>query len=435
MHKTLKKPLKGKKLLFLGGSEIMCDVVKTAKAMGLKTYSTDWYPPELSPTKLVVDKYFMISTADVDAVVKLIKQEKIDGVLTGFTDSSLPYYQQICEKAGLPFYASAKQIEVTSNKNKFKSLCRNFGVPVVEEYSLSHELKNEEVESIQFPVIVKPIDNSGGRGIRICHNKKELFDGYKKALTFSPSKKVLVERYMTSKEVTIFYLIIDGEVYLIAMGNRHTKNSKQGIIPLPVAYTFPSKHLPQYQKNIDLKAKKMFRSIGLKNGLVFIQSFVENGECVFYEMGYRLTGSLEYKILERLSGFNHMQMLVNFAITGNMIPEGLKFNPNPNFDTFACNITFLCKPGLIGKILGVEEVKKIPGVIDAVPSYKEGQVLPESVLGTLNQVVLRVFAYAKTKVELEEKMEVIHNTFDVFLPSGESMLMDKYNPKCLYDDL
>lgn len=427
--------LKGKKLLFLGGPAIMCDVVKAAQSMGIYTYTTDWYPPESSPTKLVADKYFMISSADVEAVVELIKKENIDGVITGFTDSALPHYYKICKKAGLPFYANDNQIEVTCDKNKFKKLCKQFDVPVVEELFLGAKLNKEIVNRIKFPVIAKPIDNSGGRGISICHNEMELIHGFDKALSFSPSKNVLLERFMKGKEVSIFYLMVDGEINLVAMGNRHTKNSKQGIIPLPVAYTFPSKYLSQYQKNIDPKVKEMFRSLGIKNGLIFIQSFIEDGECIFYEMGFRLTGSLEYKILEKVAGFNHMELLIHFAITGKMLPNGFTLKPKPNFDKYACNITFLCKPGVIKRIIGIDEIKKINGVIDAVPSYQEGQSVPESAIGTLKQVVLRVFAYAETKDKLKIIIEAIHNTFDVLSLNGVSMLMDKFETRSLYEEI
>ena len=79
---------------------------------------------EDSPGKKIADKSFMVSTTDVDAVVQLIKEEKVYGVLTGFIEFMLPYYQKVCEKAGIKCYATKEQIEITTNKSKFKQLCR-----------------------------------------------------------------------------------------------------------------------------------------------------------------------------------------------------------------------------------------------------------------------------------------------------------------------
>src|SRR5690606_10529410 len=110
--------------------------------------------------------------------------------------------------------------------------------------------------------------------------------GYKKALEYSKRKEVLIERYIKGKEVTIFYILQDGEAYLSGMGNRHIKHNQDHVIALPVAYTFPSSYLKNYIKNTDWKVKKMFQSLGMKNGMVFMQCLVENGECIVYDMGY-----------------------------------------------------------------------------------------------------------------------------------------------------
>ena len=132
----------------------------------------------------------MTSTADIDAMVKLIKDEKVDGILTGFTDSTLPHYAQICEAAGLPCYGTKEQVEILTNKRIYKKNCREFGVPVVEEYNIKeNDLDTEVVNNVKYPLLVKPADNSGGRGISICHNKEKLFHGYNKALSLSEKKK------------------------------------------------------------------------------------------------------------------------------------------------------------------------------------------------------------------------------------------------------
>ena len=121
--------LKGKRLLFLGGIRILCDAVKMAKAMGIYTIVTDYLPD--SPAKKIADASYMVSTTDVDAVVELCKREKVDGVFTAFIDSMLPYARQICDRLGLPFYASEEQIRLSLDKSFFKETCMKYGVPVV----------------------------------------------------------------------------------------------------------------------------------------------------------------------------------------------------------------------------------------------------------------------------------------------------------------
>lgn len=423
--------LKGKKLLILGGTALSCEIIKQAKKQGVYVLVTDYL--KNSPGKKIADKSFMVSTTDIEAVLRLIKEENVDGLLTGFIDSMLPYYQMICERAGIPCYATAEQIDITTNKIKFKELCRAFDVPVVEEYEIQYPFTIQDIKHINYPVLIKPVDNSGARGIHICESPKDLLNNYEKSLAFSPSKKVLIERYMTAKEATIFYVIQDGEICLSAMADRYVKNKQSGIIPLPVAYSFPSKHLKKYQETLNPKVIEMFKSIGMKNGMVFIQTFVENGNCVFYEMGYRLTGSLEYKITSKLNGINPMEMMINFALTGSMYEKSIKILINPNYDNCGFNITFLVKPGKIGDIIGIDKVASLQEVIDIVPAYNVGDVIPESAVGTLKQVVLRVFATTKTKEEMGKLINKIHDIIKVYTVDGDNMLLDVFDTEELFD--
>lgn len=416
--------LKGKRLLVLGGSRISCEIVKKAQEMGIYVMVTDWYPIEKSPAKQIADKAFMVSTADVDAVVKLIKDERVDGVFTGFTDSTLPYYARICEKAGMPCYGTEEQFQIFINKRKFKSLCKKYGVPTVEDYVINGSIENFDFDNVKYPVLVKPADNSGARGITICKNKEELIQAYNKAISFSESKEVLVEQYIDGKEVTVFWIFQDGDIYLTGMGNRHVKHKQGDLIPLPVAYTFPSIHLKKYQKEIEPRVKDMLQSLGVKNGMMFMQCLVDNDECIVYDIGYRLTGSLEYKLLEAVCGYNPLEMMIRFALTGKMADYSLKEKVTPYWDKYACNVTFLANPGIIGEIKGVDEIKKIPGVIDAVLAHVEGEEIPESARGTLKQIILRAFGIASSIEELKKLMNKIYSSLEVRSISGENMLLE-----------
>jgi biotin carboxylase len=416
--------LKGKKLLILGGIALSCEIVRHAKRMGIEVYVTDYLPD--SPAKKIADKSFMVSATDVDALAALIEKENIDGVITGFVDMLLPYYQQVCELTGKPCYATIEQIEILTNKDKFKQLCRQFNVPVVEEYKLDLPLTMSKIVDLSYPVLLKPTDNSGGKGIFICDSPDELMVNYEKSLAFSPGKHVLIERYMTAKEASVFYLFQDGEVFLTAMGERHVKHFQNGIIPLPVAYSFPSLHLREYQNTVQHRVVEMFKAIGMKNGMVFIQTFVENGKCIFYEIGYRLTGSLEYKLIAHACGFDPMDMMIRFALTGKMSNTDPSRLANPDFKSPHFNITLLARPGKIGKIQGIDEAKKIPGVLDVFCSYAVGDEIPTKALGTLAQVIIRVFGFSESRNDLANLMNLIQGSIKVYNQAGEYMLLPMF---------
>lgn len=417
--------LQGKRLLIMGGMQISCEIVRKAKAMGVYTIVADYYPLEKSPAKRIADKAIEVSVTDVDAVVDVIKEEAIDGVIVGFNDMLLPFYAEICQKAGLPCYGTKEQFETLIAKDQYKALCRQFGVPTIPEYDINDT-------DIKYPVLVKPVDSSGSRGITICHNREELEIAVETGRKASKTGKVLIERYMDGREVTVFWTFQDGNYYLSGLANRHVKhNQGDDIIPLPVGYTFPSVYLPKYRKEVEDNCKRMFQHLGIKDGMMFMQCKVEDGTCYVYDLGFRLTGSLEYKILERVCGYNPLEMMICFALTGQMGEESIEEKAIPEFKTPAFNVSCLCAPGTIKKITGVEEVKQMAEVEDAVLAHVPGETITEQMRGLLAQITVRVLGSVPTKDDLLPTMQRIDNTIHIIGENGKELLL----PGIEYSDI
>ena len=407
----------------MGGMRISCEIVRKAQEMGLYTIVADYYPVEKSPAKAIADKAIEVSVTDVEAVVEVIKEEQVDGVFVGFNDMLLPYYADICAKAGLPCYGTKEQFETLIAKDKYKALCRQFGVPTIPEYSIDDD-------DIHYPVLVKPVDSSGSRGITICHNRQELEEAVETGKQASKTGKVLIERYMDGREVTVFWTFQNGNYYLSALGNRHVKHN-QGIdvIPLPVGYTFPSVFLPKYRAEVEENCKRMFHHLGIKDGMMFMQCKVEDGTCYIYDLGFRLTGSLEYKILERVCGYNPMEMMIAFALTGKMGEDSIAAKAVPEFKTPAFNVSCLCAPGTIKSITGVEEVKSFNEVEDVVIAHVPGETITEQMKGLLAQITVRALGSVDKKEDLLSVMQRIDDTIHIVGEHDEELLLQGIEPE------
>lgn len=408
-----------KKLLILGGTRISLQILEAAKDMGLKVYVTDYN--EDSPCKEYADKNFNISATDTDAVVKLIETEKIDGVLMGYADVLMPAYVDICKKANLPCYANERAVEVTFNKKKFKEYCREYSIPVVEEYSYKDVMEDKA----KFPVIVKPVDNSGARGIFICNSKKEFDNNYSESLKYSKTGNVIIERLITAPEATIFYYLHDGVIYLLGIGDRWMYEQDERLLKLPIGYTFPSMSLPSFIENENDHIVEMFESLNMREGMVFIQTFIENGKNVVYEMGYRLTGSLEHHLFEKQYGFNHLKAIINFAVGNKVDVEKIK-DLDP-IEGHMANVTMLLQKGKIDHIEGLEELKKIPEVIDFHVSHIPGEVIDDDLIGKLSQVGLRILITAECREKLVEIMDKVKEIVKVVSTEGKDMIIKNYS--------
>jgi len=415
---------KGKRLLILGGSRISCEIIRHARAMGIVTGVTDWYALEKSPAKQMADEAYFENTSDIDAMAELIRSKKFDGVITGFTDSVLPYYAQMCQKAGLPAYGTKEQFDIFIDKEKYKALMREFDVPTIPEYSVDIDRFEETTADIVYPVIVKPADSSGSRGITVCENQQELKRAIAFATETSKAREVLVEQYIDNAEATVFWLFVDGKYYMILLGNRHVKHNQEGELPLPAGYTYPAAVQPKFLAEVAPKMETMFRSVGIRNGMMFMQCKIVDGTCLVYDIGYRLTGSLEYINLKGMCGFDPMDMMITFALTGSMGVPDIAERVDPYLGgKYSYNVSLLCKPGKIAKITGLDEIRALPGVFDAVVAHPVGDTITEAMKGRLAQITVRILGRADSIEAMKNEMLKIQSLARVISETGEDMIL------------
>lgn len=391
----------------------MVHVVETAKKMGVYTIVTDMDPH--SPAKRYADKAYDISTGEIDAVVRMAKAERVDGVFVGYDDQNTEFAVNICQQLELTFYATKDQIDITKNKIAFKNLCRNFGVPVVPEYSS---------DQVQFPCVVKPADSYSAKGITICFQEEELQNAIDFAKQYSKAGQYLIEKYMdysVADCVNIDYLLIDGEIILTLVGDKRVV--KQGNkAPLTDAVEYPSKHVLDYIQNVDSRVKEMFASLGMKNGTVFIESFYDKDGFAIYEMGYRVGGGQSSIILNYTTGFDYVEMLINYTLTGKMSDKAdIRFDPVNCRNS--CGMVLLVKPGTVSKIQGLDLIAELPGVINITQYLYEGDSVDNRFLGTLGQTFARIHIVADTKRELDEKEQYIRETLHVYDQNMQDMVV------------
>lgn len=412
------KEFEGKKLLVLGGVRPACEIVKEAQKMGAIVYVTDYL--EDSPAKKVANKSFMVSATDVDAVVNLCKEEKIDGVITGYVDLLLPYCEEICKKLGLPFWGNKENIDVCINKEKFKLACENAGVSVVPWKKVTLTNLHSSLADIELPVVVKPTDNSGSRGVFKCYSQNELEENCNKAFEFSESKELLVEKLMNyDNEFSVYYLLNNGDYYLTGMGDRFVYNRNIEIAPIGQGMLFPSKRLNSWKTKMDSHIKDFFRLNQMYDGFVFFQGFEENDEFYIHEIGFRMNGGFSYKVFENMQGYNQLQEMIRFSLTGNMKKSELnKASAFINGNAFILTVSLL--PGEIKSVDGIEDIVKLDGVVEFCQLHNIGETLLSQ--GTTAQVFAYIILTAKDRDELCRIIEQVNSMLKVTGRNGENLV-------------
>lgn len=404
----------GKTLIFIDGSALAIPAVERAKELGIRTVVVNYYDEMHAPAKSHADVALKADFSDVDGLEKICREYKVDGMFQGWTDSHLPVYADLCSRMGWPCYGTNEQFEICANKDLFKQTCIRYGVPVAREYDLRFDGEDLDVtDDVLFPVIVKPTDSSGSRGVYVSRTKEELKENYKKAWDISPSHQVAVEDYLVGQHVNIYYTLSDGEIYLSAMADRHVDYHDRVGAPMPVCLIHPSRFLSEYEEKVDQKVRDMFRGMGMKNGICFVQGFrCDNGAFAVYEMGYRPNGGATYSLIDACSGYNQMDMLIRFALTGNMGDEEKLKAQTPHFSKVAVNYVISVKNTEIvpGGVRGMDEVRKIPGVVDVVQQDFGGN---KPAAGTRPHDVAFVLIVAESMEDLNEILKKVRDAITV----------------------
>lgn len=416
--------LPNKKLLILGGVQLACSVVKLAQQKGIQTIVVDYN--EDSPAKRIADKSYLISTTDIEAIVDLCKKENVDGIFTSYIESMLPYCCMICERLNLPFYATLEQIQITSNKKKFKELCRVHNIPTIKEFHINDVREQKDLYNLDYPVFTKPVDNSGARGMSVCRNVEELKSGYLKALEFSKSRSVLIEKYMdeSCQCVNIDYLIIDGVFYLVGVGDKAVYRTRESPTPITASVTYPSKFLEEYLSDLNEKVIKMFQSIGIRNGYIFIESFHDKEGFHFYEMGFRIGGGQYYIMNSQITHINFMELLIEYSLTGQMqLSAKERLCLSPYLSKKCCGLVILLSSGKITAIEGISEVLALQYVVDFTQLLSVGDNLEQSDMGTLKQAFARVYIVAESDKDLADTIIQIYSRLKVYDLDGKELII------------
>jgi len=215
----------GKTLLILGATAYSINVIKTARAMGIRTIVVD--PVKNAKAKSHADAYYDVDTTNIDTLYQIALTEKVDGIFTGYSDVNLFSCRALCDRLGLPFYATYEQLKKTTDKLMFKDMCRKYDVGTVPQYD------ENDLANVPYPIIIKPADSWGSKGISVCYCYEDTPAAVEKARMYSKTSQIIVEKYMGGYDVVnIDYIMQDGKILLSAVGDRYVNTEQKGLSPL-----------------------------------------------------------------------------------------------------------------------------------------------------------------------------------------------------------
>ena len=420
----MNKNYQGKKLLILGGVYLHKKVVEAANEMGIYTIVTDNIPD--SPAKKIASKSYDINISDVDGIVDMCRTEKVDAVLSVCIDFCQVYYQEICEKLGLPCYGTYEQFQIFTNKELFKKVCMENGVDIIPTYSEEDILNKDNNDN--YPVLVKPAHNRGSRGQSVCNSREETAEAINLAKSLSDDGHAIIEKYMGGKEdFQVTYLVVDGKPVVVRTADRYLGPAEEKMDRVAIALSSPSSNTNLYMEKVHKNVCSMLDAVGIKNAPVFMQGFVDGDTIRFYDPGLRFPGGDYDRVFSDVMGINLMKLLVELAFSGKIENTAELLDDETvllkNHTIFTLHSTI--RAGEIARITPVEELLAIKGVSYVSFRHEVGETI--AFTGDVNQRIAEFNICGETPQDIRNTLNDVKNSFVILDQDGKDMVFCKFD--------
>ncbi len=303
-----------KKLLILGAMEMHVPLILRAKELGLYVITCDYIPE--NPGHKLADEANYDSTTDLDAVLKLAERLKVDGIMTYNSDPAAPTAAYVAEKLGLPGN-SYSSVKIMSEKNLFRDFLYQNGinVPKFGHFTDAEDVK-KHIEEFSLPVIIKPVDSSGSKGVTVVHSKNEISSAVKAALGKSRCKKFIVEEYIEpiGRQLHGDGFIENGKVVFLYLGDHHFDESINNLVPYST--TYPTEHSKEIVEQCKEQIQMFISKVGFMNGGFNVELRVskKDGKAYIIDIGARNGGNFTPKVIEYATGFNFLDRAIKVAL-------------------------------------------------------------------------------------------------------------------------
>ncbi len=309
-----------KKILLLGGSAQQVVAIKTAKNLGYYTVLCDYLLD--NPGQYVSDKYYSVSTTDQEAVLKVAKKENIDGILAYASDPAAPTAAYVAETLNLPGnpYHS---VEILCRKDLYRSFLKEHGffTPEAKKYiSIDEAISDCKNGEFQLPVLAKPIDSSGSKGVIRIDDMDELKKKLEYAMSNSKVGRIIIEEYIESSGYQIAGdgLSIDGKLVFRCFADDHF--DEKCINPfVPISASFPCSQSDQVQDKVHVEIQRLLTLLQMGTCTYNFDIRIDkNGHIYLMEVAPRSGGNYIPQVIQYSTGVNLVECAVKAAVGENV---------------------------------------------------------------------------------------------------------------------
>lgn len=313
--------MKQKKIMLLGGLRYLIPVIEAAHKQGYYVITCDYLPDNIAHK--YSDEYHNVSILDKDAVLQVAMELQIDGIMSFAVDPGVETAAYVQDKMGLPAFGPYESVCILQNKDKFRAFLtkHGFNVPKARGYSSVEEALSEK-DAFKWPVIVKPTDSAGSKGVTRVDSVEDLEAALIYALEHSFSKRVIVEEFIEkqgcSSDSDCFS--VDGTLKVVSFSAQRFDESAENPYT-PAAFSWPSTMTKEQEEELTSEIQRLLTLLGMKTSVYNIETRVGiDGKAYIMEVSPRGGGNRLSEMLRYSTGIDLITNAVRTAV-GDEIEE------------------------------------------------------------------------------------------------------------------
>lgn len=358
------------RVLILGGGPLQVPVIEQSLSRGFETWIVDGSPT--CPGAKLADEFRLISTIDTQKVLELVQAENIDGITTAATDKPMRVIGACADQLGKPG-PSLKSCLDSTDKGRMARVFESAGVPQP-EFEVGVDEPFEKMRArLQsgLPIVVKPTDSSGSRGVTLVKDASGFQEAIDYAAASSTTGEVIVQEALTGHEVSVEMLVdACGEPHVITVTDKETTGAPHFV---ELGHSQPTE-LPAKQADAVIAlAKQAARALGLRSCGGHVEIMVTEQGPKIIEFGARLGGDfISTKLVPLSTGVNMVDQLLDLCLGAKEV------RPEPILHCSSAVRFTRLHSGKIKQITGIDEAKLVEGVADAGTFAHEGEQASET---------------------------------------------------------
>lgn len=348
-----------KTVLVLGAAALQLPLIKFIKSKGFRVIVVSIKGDY--PGFRLADRCIYLDVRDAVGILKEIGTEKnIVGVITDQTDIAVSTVAYLSKQLGLPGN-SVECASTYSNKFLMRELCNHLHIPNP-SYLRANKIQDINLKecNIQFPIIMKPEDNQGSRGVYKCYNNKDINIHFESSKSFSKSGHVIIEEFFEGSEVVVEGFVYNGQYLLWGIGERKYFNIKDKFIPSQTI--FPA-NISDYMKNELINAeRKIHSSLNPRFGMIHSEYLIneETREYRLVETALRGGGVyISSHLIPLYTGVNNYDLLLKCCLGEEICLDTIQSTFKLASSAYMC---FYLPEGEVISINGVSQIMQIPEV-------------------------------------------------------------------------